>query len=222
MSISKQHICMLQAGDVIRFESIMGDSCYTAVLEHEGSKLVLSAGAKQIAGLRPIRTAQWEYLVVDDVGNVCDKDGKSGMLDIFEKGTVLPGRAIGITRQYRSRIMPNMKMVQGESVYFVADHDREHAINLMNQKIRSLVFNNDYNGNIPLMLEMFARLVKGIPPQELPWYLAKLFDDLGSFARLQQVVAFHDSIAEMFSSEDEVPLSAEAQEAILAAQNKTP
>ena len=45
MAISKQQICMLQAGDVIHFESIMGDRCYAAVLEHEGSKLVLSSGA---------------------------------------------------------------------------------------------------------------------------------------------------------------------------------
>lgn len=221
MAISKQQICMLQAGDVIHFESIMGDRCYTAVLEREGSKLVLSAGAKQIAGLRPVRHARWEYLVVDDVGNVCDKDGKSDKLGLFEEGAVLPGRAIDVAHRYRSRIMPNMKMLQGKSVYFAISSDREHATDLMIQQIRVLVFNNDYNGNIPLLLEMFTRLVKGTPPQELPLYLTRLLDDLGAFARLQQAVAFHDAIAEMFSSEDEVPMSAEAQEAILSAQNKT-
>lgn len=221
MSISGQQICALQAGDVIYFDSVMAGRCYTAVLEHEGSKLVLSAIAKNMESIHPIRSTQWEYLVVDDVGNICDKDGDDAVSEMFVRGTVLPGRALHVVHKYRKRIMPNMKMVRDGCMRFEIDAERSRAVGRTIFEINAMVFNDDFHRNIPLLSEMFVRLVKDAPVQELPLYLTRLLTDIEAFKRIQTIVALHDAISEEFSPEEDTTLSTEAQEAILKAKNKT-
>lgn len=204
MPIRKPQLRDLEEGDVIFLDTKPIGLCCMAVLERDHSKLVLSAAASCVEEIIPIRSPQWgEYLTVDEEGNVCDVNGND-LTRRFLYGEVLIGRAMDVAKKYRSRIMPNMKLLQNGVVRFDLAPERKEEILRTIMKVHHMVFNKDYGNNHALLFEMFTRLVKGTPPQELPIYLSSLVNTLDIFSQIQGVLRMFEPLT------DEVNLGKEA------------
>lgn len=192
MAIRKQQILALKAGDVIFLKFPISTTLCMVVLEREHAKLVLSVGAGRVEDLIPVRCPQWEYLTVDEAGGLCGPNGED-VTELFLDGEILIGKAMDVAKKYRSRIMPDTKLVRGAIAPF--EHDdpertREILRNIL--QIHYMCFNNDYKGNHVLAFEMFARLVKGTPSQDMPTYLCALMDTLGVASQVRGIICAFD------------------------------
>lgn len=217
MAITKQQIAALAAGDVILLRVPQFGSCCMAVLERELSKIVLSVGADRVEGILPVCTPQYGYLTIDECGNICDQDGNN-LTDTFLNGEILAGKAVDVAIEYRKRIMPDMTLLRRGKACFAIGPGRKEEVVRTILKIHNMVFNNDYKGNQAVAFEMFARLVKGAPIQELPAYLSALVNTMVALSQIQEVAR---SFEAEFSTND-ITMGEEAQDLMDRMSGKKP
>lgn len=207
MPISKKQIMALKTGDVILVNLSQFGVCCLAVLERELSNLVLSVGADRVEKLTPVRTPQWGYLTIDEDGNILNQDGDN-LTDDFLHCEILAGKAEYVAEEYRRRIMPNRKLLKNGKARIYVDRGRSDEVRRMIMKIQNMVFNNDYDDDQVLLLEMYTRLVKGVPVEELPIYMSTFINTMTTFSGVR---ALANSIEKSFST-GEIPIGKEAED----------
>lgn len=207
MPIRKQQIIALEAGDVVFINVQPFGVCCLAVLERELSKLVLSVAADRVEELVPVRTPQWGYLTIDECGNILDQDGDN-LTNEFSHGEILIGKAVDVADKYRRRIMPDLRLLRNGKACVSVENGRGDDVRRMMLKIQNMVFNNDYSNDNALLFEMYTRLVKGAPVNELPIYLSALLGTLTMFSRVQEITS---TLEEAFSA-DEISVGKEAED----------
>ena len=214
MLITREQLAGLEAGDVLVLGSPCGQSFYFVVLERVLAKVVLSAPENKIGDVLPVRNIAWEYLIVDDAG-ICDSKDKD-FTEYFLGGTIIKGALKDVAKEYRTRLMPNMKLVHKGIVQVPVGEGRVEAVKKTLKKIQCLVFNADYGDSTAILFEMFSRAIQGTPPGELPLYLDHLYKAVLKFERMKEAQLVRVVASEVFFSNepDAISLGGEVDEVI--------
>ena len=215
MLITREQLAGLEVGDVLHLSSPCGQSFYFAVLERDRAKVVLFAPENKIGDVLPVRNIAWEYLVVDDAGDICDRKDKD-FTEYFLGGTIVKGVLKDVALEYRTRLMPNMKIVHKGMVQVPVTEDRVGAVKKNLRKIKCIVFNSDYGDSTAILFEMFSRAIQGAPSGELPLYLDHLYKAVLQFEKMKEAQLVRVVASEVFFSNepDAVPLGGEVDEVI--------
>jgi len=214
MIIDRAQLIGLEEGDVLVVNSPYGQKFYFAVLERNQSKVFLSATENRAEDLLPVRNIAWKYLVVDDAGDMYDDKDKE-VTPYFLGGKILKGMAKNAAKEYRTRIMPNMKIVRNGIVQIPVAEGRVPEVKKNLRKIQCVVFNNEYGDSTAVLFEMFSRAIRGTPPEELPLYLDHLYKAVRNFEKMKEMQLVRIIASEVFFSDEQgVVLTEESAEVI--------
>ncbi|OIO31311.1 hypothetical protein AUJ77_00155 [Candidatus Nomurabacteria bacterium CG1_02_43_90] len=215
MIITREQLAGLEVGDVLSLSSPCGQIFYFVIMERDRAKVILSAPENKIGDVLPVKNIAWEYLIVDDAGDICDSKDKD-LTEYFLGGTIMKGALKVVAKEYSTRLMPNMKLVHKGIVQVRVGEDRVEAVKKTLKKIQCVVFNADYGDSTAILFEMFSRAIQGTPPGELPLYLDHLYKAVLKFEKMKEGQLVRVVASEVFFSNepDAIPLSGEVDEVI--------
>lgn len=222
MSVPLDACKNLEAGDLLVFDSGAEHRLYVAVLERKAAKLVLSMPTRNVNELSPIKDFGGTF-ILDDAGHISsgddDEDLNKGIIEIKK------GAAQSVAETFSQRILPNPEIIKrGAAILHVDSDEEKRNIILVTEKIKSMVFNQDYGNNLCALFEMFLRLTKNASREEMTLYLVVLFESIEKMERVKFSQAISEKIDVLFreamGGHADSDASPEANDVIRKAQRK--